>query len=173
MEFKFETYNDHASLTAVAKAIRKIYRRRSSFVTRLILLIAVIGGTYLSVASAQKGNDIGFNSLICYIMLLLGFVAALWEDGVNGFLAQMRIPASSKDVEATFDDEHYVIETELARTSWQYQSITHLAETKYFFVFIFNQNHAQVFDKEYLEGGTEEEFKDFIFHKTGKTFQKV
>ena len=48
-----------------------------------------------------------------------------------------------------------------------------MAETKDYFVFLFSKNHAQVYDKRTLTGGTAEEFRAFMQEKTGKAIEIV
>ena len=40
-------------------------------------------------------------------------------------------------------------------------------------MFIFNEVHAQLYDKRQLQGGTVEEFRDFIQRKTGKPVERI
>ena len=88
-------------------------------------------------------------------------------------MAKKRLRPGTEEVSAIFRDEGYETKTEAECFNWVYARINYLAETKYYFVLIFDQNHAQVFDKEEMSGGTEEEFRDFITTKTGKTIEKV
>ena len=48
-----------------------------------------------------------------------------------------------------------------------------LAEADDYFVFIFSQSHAQVYDKKSISGGTIEEFREFIKGVTGKEIQAI
>ena len=45
-------------------------------------------------------------------------------------------------------------------------------DMKKYFVFIYSANHAQVYDKSNISGGTAEEFCTFIEEKTGKNVIK-
>ena len=40
-------------------------------------------------------------------------------------------------------------------------------------MFLFSKNHAQVYDKRTLTGGTAEEFRAFMQEQTGKTVDAV
>ena len=61
-------------------------------------------------------------------------------------------------------------------TSFQF-SVYHRADfsvgTDEYFVFIFNQNHAQIYDKNGLKEGTVEGFRNFITRKTEKEIQRI
>ena len=67
-----------------------------------------------------------------------------------------------------FTEDGFFSETELGKSEWNYEKILMLAETKDYFIFIFSQNHAQVYDKNNLFGGTADEFREFICDRTGK-----
>ena len=48
-----------------------------------------------------------------------------------------------------------------------------LAETEKYFVFVFSQSHAQVYDKTSISGGTIDDFREFIKSVTGLEMQRV
>jgi len=79
----------------------------------------------------------------------------------------------TQSVKAVFRDDGYFSETELGRSEWKYDKIIGLAETKRYFVFIFSQSHAQVYDKNSLTGGTVSEVSAFIEKKTGRKMMRV
>ena len=100
-------------------------------------------------------------------------MTAIWEDGINGFMAKKRLRPGTEEVVAVFDDDGYETKTSAETFHWNYARPNYLAETKYYFVIIFDENHAQVFDKEEMTGGTEQEFRDFICAKTELAIQRV
>jgi len=173
MEFRFETVYNHESLTAMARALRKVLRRKKSTIMRIFGLIVFAAGVYISTPLSGAAFKFEVRSLLSYIALILIFITSVWEDGINGFMAKKRLRPGTEEVLAIFDDEGYETKTEVENFRWVYQRINYLAETKYFFVLIFDQNHAQVFDKDELTGGTEDEFREFICKKTGKTMKSV
>ena len=71
-------------------------------------------------------------------------IALLFEDQLNGYLAGKRMLPGTKST-----------------------------ITKDYFAFVFGQNHAQIFEKNSLTGGTIDEFRTFIKDKTGKKIQQV
>ena len=71
-------------------------------------------------------------------------IALLFEEQLNGYLAGKRMLPGTKS-----------------------------AITKDYFAFVFGQNHAQVFEKNSLVGGTIDGFRTFIKDKTGKQIQQV
>ena len=73
-----------------------------------------------------------------------------------------------------FNAESYITATDIGKTEFPYDhNIDLLAETKDYFVFIFDKSHAQVYDKHTLSGGTIDEFRRFIMERTGKEITNV
>ena len=173
MEFIFETIHDTYTMSAVAKVLRKLFRRKQSLITRLLCIALVTFGVYKAVPFS--GDTLSFSpaSALSYIALLLLLLIALFEDTVNGFFAQKRIGAGRLEITTTFFEEHYCLQSDVDTTNWQYRDVNILVETKHFFLIVFNERYAQIFDKYTLSGGTEEEFRVFIQGKTGKTIRKL
>ena len=97
----------------------------------------------------------------------------LFEDKLNGYIARKRmLPGMDKSL-VTFKEESYLSETAVGKTEFYYNNINTIAETDEYFVFIFNQNHAQIYDKNGLKKGTIEGFRDFIIQKTEKEIQRI
>lgn len=173
MDFTFETLYDQRALTAIARAVRKIYRRRSSFLMRLFGLLVVALGVYNS--SPLSGNEFSFTvrSMISYAALFMILVSVLFEDSVNGLIARSKLPRGDYVVDSHFEDDVITLQSSARVNSCQYQRINHLAETRHYFLFVFDEHHAEIFEKDTLAGITEEEFRVFIKNKTGKEFQKI
>ena len=113
------------------------------------------------------------SALLSYLVLLFLLTAVFCEDMINGFFAEKRNVHRGSSSEAFFREDNYEIRSDDGITFWQYGMIAHIAETRYFFVFVFNKNHAQAFDKDGLSGATVEEFRTFVEEKTGMTIQRV
>lgn len=173
MEFYFETLYDHAALTAMAKALRKVLRRKKSLLMRLFGFFVVLMGLFLSTPLGGRELTFSARSLISYITLISILLAILFEDSINGYVAQKRLPSGGEEVIATFHDDGYEVRTDEETTHWDYRGIRYLAETRYYFVLIFSENHAQVFDKDNISEETEDEFRSFISEKTGKEIKRV
>ena len=173
MEFQFETLYDHEALTAMARALRKMLRKRKSTIMRIFSLCVFAVGAYISTPLSGAEFQFTLRSILSYVALVLIFVTAVWEDAINGFMAKKRLRSGTEEVSASFNNDGYETKTEVECFNWNYARINYIAETKFYFVLIFDQNHAQVFDKEEMTGGTEEEFRNFICEKTGKTMQRV
>jgi len=174
MEFQFETLYDQEALTAMAKGLRKILRKRNSLIMRVFTLSVFVIGLCLSTPLfGGPAFEFTVRSVLTYLALLLMLITTIWEDALNGFMAKKRVNPDAAEVTAIFTEENYTIRTALETHYWQYPRINYLAETKHYFVLIFDKNHAQVFDKDELNGGTEEEFRQFITNKTNKEFKRV
>lgn len=173
MDFSFQTIYDHAALTAIARALRKTYRKKNSLITRIFMVLVLAFGIYSSTPLSGRELRITAGSIICYVTLLIILVTLLWEDGMNAMFAKKRLPRKEHIVDAVFDDDGFTIGTGEDKMYCAYQRINHLAETKYFYIFIFGENRAEIFDKDGLAGISEEEFRDFICKKTEMQFKKV
>lgn len=173
MDFSFQTVYDHGALTAIARALRKTYRKKNSVIMRILMVLLLAVGIYSSTPLGGKEFSFTAGNLISYATLLVVFITLIWEDAVNAVFAKRRLPRGEYVVDAVFDDDGFTIGNDENKTYCAYQRVKHLAETKYFYIFIFNEHHAEIFDKDGLSGITEEEFCDFICTKTEKEFQKV
>jgi len=73
----------------------------------------------------------------------------------------------------TFDAEGYSSSNAAGDTRWSYENVRVMVETADYFVFVLNVNHAQVYDKRRMSGGTEAEFRAFLQEVAGKTVEKI
>ena len=97
----------------------------------------------------------------------------LFEDKINGYVARKRmLPGLDKAV-VTFHEDCYCSETEIGKSELKYNKIIMLAETADYFVFVFSQSHAQVYNKHSITGGTLEEFREFIKGVTEREIQVI
>lgn len=143
MEFSFETVYDRKAMTAKARVLRKTVRKKSS----------------------RRSHVFGWIVLVLLAVLI-------WGDAINGWVAQKRmVPGTGKSV-SVFSEENYHSVTDLGETTWHYDKILAVAETPVYFVFLFSKNHAQVYDKRTLSGGTEEEFRSFIREKPENPYKQ-
>lgn len=173
MEYSFETYFDHAALAAMSKALRKTMRKRKSIFMRVFALFFVAFAVYCSSPLAGREFSTSPSSLVSYLALFLLLTAVLFEDTINALAAQGKHIHKGDEVDAVFRDDAYEIRSDDGITFWQYHNILYLTETRYFFVFVFDQNHAQVFDKDSLTDATIEEFRVFIENKTQKKIKRI
>ena len=85
----------------------------------------------------------------------------------RAYFAKKRMIKGTDTAESIFEENEFISETELATSRWQYESIKIIAETNNYFVFVFDMNHAQVYDKKCLSEEKTNEFREFISEKTG------
>ena len=105
--------------------------------------------------------------------VLVIMIALLFEDQLNGYLAGKRMLPGTKSAITKFTEDGYTSEVKAGTTEWKYENIELVAETSDYFAFVFGQNHAQVFEKNSLVGGTVDGFRTFIKDKTGKQICQV
>lgn len=173
MEFTFQTAYNQKACTAMARALRKTVRKKRSRKAHVFGWIVLLLGLLLTIYSIMESGELRFKNIVTALVILCMILVLIWEDALNGCLARKRMLKGTGLVQAVFGEEGYLSETELGKSEWKYDKIAGLAETKDYFVFIFSQNHAQVYDKAGLTGGSASGFKAFIENKTGKQMQKA
>jgi len=97
----------------------------------------------------------------------------LFEDAINGHVALKRnLPGMDHGV-TTFRQDGYHSETSLGNSTFSYDNVTALAQTKDHFLLIFGPSHGQVYAKAGLSGGDFGSLKALLEEKTGKTMETV
>lgn len=171
MEFIFETKYDQKGITTMAKALRKTIRKKRSRRSHIFGIIIILCAILLSLPEKGEAFVITGNLVITWVAVMA--VTLLFEDKLNGYIARKRmLPGMDKSL-VTFKEDSYLSETAVGKTEFYYNNINTIAETDEYFVFIFNQNHAQIYDKKGTKEGTIEGFRAFITQKTEKEIQRI
>ncbi len=168
MEFTFETVYDRYACTAMARALRKTVRRKRNLRTRSFGVLIMILAILLSLPSEGEVFTLTGNRIVNAAAVLAIAAVLLFEDQLNGFFAGMRMLAGMRDNHAVFTEDGYMTENSIGKTEWRYDTPTVLAEDARYFILLFEKNHAQVYDKRRMTGGTEADFRTFLCEKTGK-----
>ena len=169
MEFVFETNYDRKAMTAMARGLRKTVRKKHSRRSHILGWIVIALGLLLSWPS----GEIRASDVLMWAAIVVMVIALLFEDRLNGYFARKKMLPGTSHSKAIFTEEGYRSETQMGNTEWKYENITAMAELNDYFVFLFSKNHAQVYDKRTLTGGTAEEFRTFIQEQTGKPVEAV
>lgn len=173
MEFKFETTYDQKAMIMMARVLRKTVRKKHSRRSHVFGWIVTVLALLLVLPLGDKPFVLDFRTVITGAAIIIIVLSLLFEDQMNGYIARKRMLPGTAHAVCTFTEERYISEVEAGKTEWQYKNVELIAETKEYFVFVFGKNHAQVYDKRKLIGGTVEEFRTFIVEKTGKEIQQV
>lgn len=173
MEFRFETAYNQKAITTMAKAIRKTARRTRSRRSHVFGVIVMILAVLLTLPFGDKEFALDFKTVITWGVAAVLLFTLIFEDKINGYIARKRMLPGLDRATVTFREEGYHSETEIGSSDFKYDTIMLLAETEDYFVFVFSQSHAQVYNKKTIEGGTVEEFRKFITSVTGKTIQSI
>jgi len=173
MEFKFETAYNQEAITVMAKALRKTVRKKRSHRSHIFGVLVIILALLLTLPLGGKAFVLDFKTIITWLVAVILCFTLIFEDKINGYVARKRMLPGLEKAIVTFNEEGYRSETELGSSEFKYGSIMLLAETADYFVFVFSQSHAQVYDKKSIAGGTIEEFRTFIQNATGKEIQNV
>ena len=171
----FEIHSDitNRSMTAAARAMRKVMRRKRSilwavfgwsvFLFNALLLIPFDGEPFTLDASTVM-------SLLVEVMLMS---VLLFQDRFNGMIARKNALAGTKDYHLAFGEDSYTVVTEVTTSTFRYELIDAMAESQDYIILLMKKRYAQPLDKRTLTGGTVEELKRFLEEKTGKTFRHV
>ena len=170
MEFTFETHYNTKTMTVMARALRKTVRQKHSRRSHLFGWIIVAVALMLM---TSEGFELHLRAVVTLAAIAAIVIAMLFEDQINGYAAKRRMLPGMEKAVSVFTQEGFTSTTGVGKTDWNYDRIALVAETKEFFVFIFSQNHAQLYDKAGLQGGTADDFRAFIEDATGKKVRMV
>ena len=169
MEFTFNTVYDKKAMKTLAKGLRKTLRAKRNRRSRILGTLVVILGMLL--IWSQKTVDV--RSVVTAAAMLAIVFALLREDDLNGAIAKKRgLPGMEKST-TVFREENYQSATAYGETTFFYDKILVLAETEDHFLLLFSPSHGQVYCKQGMTGGTEDEFRAFLEEKTKLTFQRI
>lgn len=172
MEFTIETFYDQKAAAAMARILRKTIRKKHSRRAHLFGWIVVVLALLLSLPLGE-GASIDGGDVITWLVVLVLLAVLIWEDAINGWVARKRMLPGTSVSTCVFREEDYQSVTEMGETTWKYENILLIAETRDYFAFLFDQSHVQVYDKGNIAGGTVEEFRAFLTRRTEKEIQTV
>ena len=168
MEFTFDTAYDQKALTAMARGLRKTLRKKRSRRSHIFGWIVIVLALFLVFS-----GTFDFRAVITLLVVLIMLLVLIFEDRINGYFAKKRMMPGTEQASSLFTDDTYVSSTEVGKTEFHYETIVALAETNDYFIFLLSNNHAQVYDKHTLTGGSVEDFRVFIQQKTEKALSYV
>ncbi len=171
MKFTFETLYNQKSLSVMAKCVTKTVRKKRSKRSHILGWIVFVLALLISFSAGDEGFVIDARKIITWIAALAILIALIFENQINGYFAKKRMLKGTEKALSTFDTENidsFVSETSVGRSEFSYDKIVLIAETDGYFVFMFSSNHAQIYDKNNLSGGTADEFRRFISKVTNK-----
>ena len=157
----------------MAKAIRQTVRKKRSRRSHIFGVTVIILAILLTLPLGEKEFVPDFKTIITWLVAAILFFTLIFEDKINGYVARKRMLPGLDKATVTFNAGGYRSETEIGSSEFKYSTILLLAETVDYFVFVFSQSHAQVYNKKSITGGTIEEFREFIKNATGKEIQNI
>ena len=173
MEFTLNSVYDQMAVTAMARGLRKTVRKKHSFRSHIFGWIVVVLALVLSFLPGGNGFSITFKTVVTWLIVLVLVVTLLFEDAINGYFARKRALPGTEQTKTTFGPDGYRSVNQAGETLWSYGNVKTVAETGNYLVFVLNKNHAQVYDKRTVSGGTEAEFREFLVKVTGKPVESV
>ena len=169
MKFTFETAYNAKTMAVMARALRKTIRKKHSRRSHIFGWIVSALGLLLAV----KNFAFDFRTVVTLLAVSAILIALLCEDRINGYTAKKRLLSGTEKAVSVFTDDGFASATAVGKTEWNYDKLLMIAETSEFFVFLFSANHAQLYDKRNLQGGTADDFRRFIEAATGKQVQPI
>lgn len=173
MEFIFETIYNQKSISVMAEVLRKTIRKKNSKRSHIYAILVILLGIILSFSQGTEEFKITFKFIITWLVIVVMVIVLLFEDKINGYIARKRMITGMEKSTTTFKEDSYITETNIGKTEFYYKNINILAETDDYFVFVFDQSHAQIYDKNGITKGSIDEFRKFIIQKTEKEIEKV
>ena len=169
MEFTCHTTYDQKALTAMARAVRKTIRAKTSRRVRPYAWI-IIGLLLVSLwLSWENVWQTVASCVIIAVLLLINWK----EDALNGFFAKRKALPGTDCADTTFCPDCFLVKTVAAESKWQYDRILSLAETGKYLVLVMGKNHALAMEKSTLEGGSLPEFCRFLEEKSGQKIRHI
>lgn len=168
MEFTVQTNYDQKALAAMTKALRKTVRQKQSQRSRIAAIIVII----LGVIFALSASTINLSFVLNLIAILIVAGALIWQDQISGYVARKRMLPGMLNSTTTFTEEGYHSVTALGESVFSYKNIFALAENENYFVLIFSNSHAQIYDKRGISGGDFQGLAKLLRKKTNLTIQQ-
>ena len=169
MEFTCHTAYSRKALTAMARAVRKTVRAKTSRWIRLYSWV-IIGLLLISLwLSWGKIWQTAANCAVLAALLLVSWK----EDAINGYFAKRKALPGTDFSDTVFHPDSFLVKTAAAESRWQYDKILALADTDGYVIFVMGKNHAMAMEKANLEGGSVSEFCRFIEDKSGRKIQNI
>lgn len=173
MEFKFETAYDQAAVTIMARALRKTVRKKRNRRSHVFGIIVIVLALLLTLPLGNEAFILDFRTVFTWIICAVILLTLLFEDTVNAYIARKRMLPGMEKADVVFRPDSYCSETAVGKSEFKYNNIVSLAESDDYFIFVFSQSHAQIYDKKSISGGTVEEFREFITGVTGNKIEHI
>ena len=168
MNFICQSLYRQKELTALSRAMRKTVRRKSDRNIQVLEWGSIALG--IAVVLTTKQTWVRWLDSAAILLLL---VVLVWGDAINGFAARMMVPKGEETVTISFSPEGYTVESGASVTQWSYEQVLALAETQDYILLVQGPKEGEICKKAALQGGTLEEFRNFLQEKTHKNILNV
>ena len=171
----FEIHSDitNRSMTAAARAMRKVMRRKRSILWAVFGWSVFFINALLLIPFDGEPFTLDARTVISLLVEVMLLSVLLFQDRFNGMISCKNTLAGTKDYHVAFGEESYTVVTAVTTSTFRYELIDALAESRDYIILLMKKRYAQPLDKRTLTGGAVEEFKRFLEEKTGKTFRCV
>ena len=173
MMYKIKTTYNLKAFTVLARTLRQTLRKGKSIATRIFTsaviaaLLFIVVGFFLIGEVKENIGVLAFDVGVIVVLVL----TMLLEDVLNAWITESQLLPNARESEAVFGPDEYTITTADAKSTWTYQHVISICETKEYIIFFLSTKHGQIFEKGGFRGGNLQAFRTFIMKKTGKVIQ--
>lgn len=170
MRFSFSTDYDFAALTAMSKVLGKTIQSKRR------IIVNIFGFLYIGLCLLLlfiTDFSLHISTVVIYVVMLLVLLSIIFRNRYMAFWAKRGMIKGTEHAYVEFHDDGYNSKTEVGESHFQYGSILNVAETKDYFIFVLSKVHSQAYAKKSMQGGSEEDFRNFIEQRTGKKIIKI
>ncbi len=171
----FEVHSDitNRSMTAAARAMRKVLRRKRNMIWTIFGWSVFLFNALLLIPFDGEPFALDARTLISLLAEVMLLSALLFQDRFNGMIARKNTLAGTKEYHVAFGEDSYTVVTAVTTSTFRYELIEALAESQDYIILLMKKRYVQPLDKRTLTGGTVEDFKRFLEEKTGKPFRRI
>lgn len=173
MQFVVVTVYDQKAVSAMARALRKTLRKKQSRRSHVLGWLIVALSVLVLIPWDGEPFQLDVRSVVTMLAGALVLLILLFEDSVNGYIARKRMMVGTSEITTVFESDQFVSSSEVGESRWKYDKIQEVVELSNYFVFLFDRQHAQVYDKRAVSGGSVEEFRSFLESRTEKPIRQL
>ncbi len=169
MIFEINTCYTQKELAVISKALRKTLRKKKNKRINIFSIAIIIFALCMIISERTLLSTISNITPVIVLSIVLVF-----QDKINGFFAYKKAIKGLENIKTIFTDDTYTsIASNMAQTQWKYSSVQCVAEDDNYIVFLIDDKHGQIYDKNEIDDDKLEQFRKFIEEKTNKKIIRI
>ena len=173
MTFEIHSKITNRTMTVAARAMRRVLRRKRSIIWAIFGWTAFFINALLLIPFDGEPFALDVRTVTALLAEVMLLSVLLFQDRFNGMIARKNALAGTEEYHVAFGEDSYSVVTAATTSTFHYELIDALAESRDYIILLMKKRYAQSLDKRTLTGGTVGEFNRFLEEKTGKTFRRV